>query len=75
MKQEISWQIDVARVIQALGLLILLIYGMYQGYDRVDDFLDICELEVGIARMEAESNSQMLQLQAPACAPLCVCEP
>ena len=69
-KHEVVWNIDVAKILQAIGVLILLIYGMYQGYNKVDDFLDLKEMEVGIARMEAELQSN--NLQAVACAP-CVC--
>ena len=70
MKQEITWNIDVARTIQAIGLLILLIYGMYNGYNKVDDFLDLRELEVGIAQMEVEVAAAQMPLLA--CEP-CVC--
>jgi len=71
MKHEIIWTIDVAKIIQALGMLILLIYGMYQGYNKVDDFLDLREVEIGIAQMEAETNSMRVSAQAGA-AP-CIC--
>jgi len=71
MKQEITWNIDVAKVIQAIGLLILLLYGMYHGYNKVDDFLDLREIEVGIAQAEvaAVQNQPVL-----GCAP-CICQP
>ena len=67
---QVSWVVDLAKVIQAFGVIMLLIYGMYHGSNKIDDFLDIKELEVGIAQMEAEAN--FMSLQAVACAP-CIC--
>ena len=74
MKQEITWNIDVAKTIQALGLLILLIYGMYHGYMKVDDFLDLKEMEIGVAKMGVEAEVAATQMPLLACAP-CICEP
>ena len=73
MKQEITWNIDVAKTIQAIGLLILLLYGMYHGYNKVDDFLDLKEVEVGIAKMGVEADIAASQMPLQACAP-CICE-
>jgi len=72
MKQEIIWNIDLAKTIQAIGLLVLLIYGMYHGYNKVDDFLEIKELEVGIAQMEAETNAAAGLLSACEPCPVCI---
>jgi len=73
MKQEITWNIDVAKTIQSIGLLILLLYGMYHGYNKVDDFLDLKETEIGIAKMGVEANIVASQMPMLACAP-CICE-
>ena len=67
---QVNWVVDLAKVIQAIGVIMLLIYGMYHGSNKIDDFLDIKEKEVGIAQLEAEFNS--MSLQTVACAP-CVC--
>jgi len=74
-KHEFVWNVDVAKTIQAVGLLILLIYGMYHGYNKVDDFLDLKGVELGIAQMsvEAEVAAAQAPLRVSACAP-CDCD-